>query len=87
MFTRRPTKTKLMYAIEEKFGRPIDELLGEMYFVKGMSLNKIGEALGIKNKQPGSMISRWMLQLGIPTRIMLTQEEFNNMRGGKKQVG
>lgn len=56
-------KTPKMLAIEERFGKPIDVLLSEMYG-SGMSLRDVGNEVGINFMT----ISRWLQAYGVSLR-------------------
>lgn len=60
----------MQYA-EARFDRPLDELLTAWYHEEGLTLDEIGERLGITK----GAVSRWMDRFGVTTR-----------RGGPRQV-
>lgn len=87
MRLRSVKKTRAMREIEAKHGRPIEEILVEMYFAKSMTMQEIGEALNLKGKQKGSTISYWFARLQIPTRPTLSKEECKEFVKGWSQGG
>lgn len=64
MARKTPRKTPYMKRIEEKFGKPIDVLLRNLYHGESMTLEAIGEQLDLDH----STVSRWMDRFGIPTK-------------------
>ena len=53
-----------MRLVEERHGKPIEQLIRELYIDGGLTLADTGASLGVD----GSAVSRWMAQLGIPAR-------------------
>lgn len=49
---------------EARHGRPLDELLTAWYHDEGLTLDQIGERLGITK----GAVSRWMERFGVSTR-------------------
>lgn len=68
---RERIKTEAMIEIEEKLGRPIEEILEGLY-VKHGTLEGVAEELGLSI----STISIWMLRLDIPTRQVVEPSAF-----------
>lgn len=56
-------KTTAMLLVEARLGRPVEEVIREVYDAGGMQKD-VAEALGIE----GSTVSRWMKDLGIEAR-------------------
>lgn len=54
-----------MGALEQRFGRPVAEIIQERYVQQGQSMAEVAAFLGIDT----STLSRWMVRLGIPARI------------------
>lgn len=50
--------------IEARFGRPIPELLRELYLDERLSQDKVGERLDVHR----STVYHWLKRYGIPTR-------------------
>ena len=75
----RITKTRKMIELEEKYGKPIDEIIYEMYVENDMSQEKIAGTFGISQ---GSL-SSWMMRLGIPSTANAKSiiEKFRQKRG------
>lgn len=57
-------RTREMQTIEAARGKPMDQLLRELYVDQGLTTRAIGEELG----QNESTISRWLDRFGIRTR-------------------
>lgn len=57
-------KTREMQRIEAREGRPIEELLAELYVEQGLMLVEVGERLGVTE----SAVSKWLQWFGIETR-------------------
>jgi transposase len=53
-----------MQRIEARYGRPIDELLLEMYVTRGLGLRAIADEFGLTF----GVISEWLARCGIPAR-------------------
>lgn len=53
-----------MQLIEARRGRPIDEILRELYIERGLTLEEVGSDLGITK----GAASRWLERFGIPRR-------------------
>ena len=53
-----------MQRIEAREGRPLDELLRDLYVDQGLLLSEIGERFGLGE----SAVSRWLAHFDIPTR-------------------
>lgn len=58
-----------MTAIADRLGKPVDEALRDLYIERGWSLPEIGAEWGVGVPT----LSRWMKELGIPTRIFGTR--------------
>lgn len=63
LLTARP-KTWAMRAIEERTGRPIEDVIRELYVERGMTMRAAAAELGIAT----GALSRWMVALDIPAR-------------------
>lgn len=48
-------------AVEARTGRPIDELLADLYVERGYSFPEIAKALGVSP----SLVRQWVRQLGL----------------------
>lgn len=57
-------KTFAMQLVEAREGRPLEDLIDELYVRGGLTQQQVADRLGITN----SALSRWMSALGIPTR-------------------
>lgn len=55
-----------MQLVEARFGRPIDQLLRELYLDEGLTQSQIAEKLGVRR----ATVSRWMQVLGIESRYL-----------------
>lgn len=53
-----------MQHAEARFGRPLGDLLTAWYHDEGLTLDEIGDRLGITK----GAVSRWMERFGVPTR-------------------
>jgi len=53
-----------MQAIEARLGRPMDEILRDLYVDRGLTLEGVGAELGITK----GAVSRWLERFGIPAR-------------------
>lgn len=53
-----------MRAIEEREGRPIEELLTDLYVTRGLNMRDAAAELGIDK----GAFSRWLERFGIPAR-------------------
>jgi hypothetical protein len=53
-----------MQSIEARLGRPMDEILRDLYVTRGLTLEAVGTELGITK----GAASRWLERFGIPTR-------------------
>lgn len=59
-----PSKTWLQRHIERSHGKPIDALLRELYVDRELTIRDVGAELHV---HPAA-VSRWLRDLGIPTR-------------------
>lgn len=57
-------KTWAMRAIEERTGRPIEELMRDLYIDQGMTMRQAAAEIGIDT----GAFSRWLVRFGIPAR-------------------
>lgn len=59
-----------MQAIEAREGRSIDEILRDLYVVRGLSLEAVGAELAGPGQKPfsKSAVSRWLDRFGIAAR-------------------
>lgn len=64
MKRRAPRKTSLMKLIELQHGKPIEELLRELYWTRRMSMDEVGRELGINQ----GTVSKWMERFDILAR-------------------
>lgn len=64
MQQRFVVKTRQMQILEAERGRPIEELIQELYVEKGLTMEAAAAELGLDT----STLSRWMVTLGIPAR-------------------
>lgn len=53
-----------MQVIEARLGRSMDEILRDLYLVRGLTLDAIGVELGVTK----GAVSRWLERFGIETR-------------------
>ena len=54
-------KTYSKQAVEARTGRPVDELLRELYVERGYSFVDIGKAVGVSRE----LIRQWVAELGL----------------------
>ena len=57
-------KTPSMQVIEQRLGRPLEDVLRELYEERGLTQVQIAAELKVEQAQ----VSRWMRHLGIQTR-------------------
>lgn len=57
-------KTRDMQLIEIERGRPIEDLLRELYVERELTVEEVGAELGISM----GAVSRWLALMGIPAR-------------------
>jgi transposase-like protein len=55
-----------MQLMEQRLGRPLDEILQELYIEKGMTTKQVAVELGVSQ----ASVSRWMAQLGVEARYI-----------------
>lgn len=53
-----------MQVLEARLGRPMDQILRELYVDQGKTLEEVGTELGITK----GAVSRWLEKFGIPAR-------------------
>lgn len=58
-------KTRPMQVTEARLGRPLEEVLRELYVDRGMTQKQVGVELGVD----ASTVNRWMRELGIEARF------------------
>jgi transposase len=57
-------RTAEMQRIEASRGKPMDQILRDLYVTQGMTLEAVGAELGITK----GAVSRWLERFAIPTR-------------------
>jgi transposase len=62
--SRTLIRTREMQVLEAARGKPINEILTELYIVEGLTVDAVGAALGVTK----GTISRWLERCGIPAR-------------------
>lgn len=62
--------TRTMHEIEEREGRPIRDVLADLYAAHGKQA-RVARALGINQ----STLSLWLLKLGLEQRTVLVRRE------------
>lgn len=50
--------------IEERYGRPAEEVLADLYMVQRMTTLQVAQHLGVSQRQ----VHRWLVSMGIPRR-------------------
>lgn len=58
-----------MQIIEHRLGRPLDEVLRELYVEKGMTVKQVAAELGVSI----ASVSTWMARFGIEARYVGAQ--------------
>lgn len=53
-----------MQRLEARMGKPMDQILRELYVDRGLNVDQVGEELGITK----GAVSRWLDRFGIETR-------------------
>ncbi len=75
MATQRIRKTKLMRKVEDKHGRPLENLVPEL--VNQMGMSRAATALGVSP----ATLGYWMLKMGIQyRRVALAEGETIEVR-------
>lgn len=64
MHGRTRVKTAGMQLVEQRFGKPVEELLEELYHDEGLTQDQIAERIGMD----ATTVRRWMERFGIETR-------------------
>jgi transposase len=62
--SRTLIRTREMQVLEAAHGKPINELLADLYVRQGLTVDAVGAALGVTK----GTISRWLERCGIPAR-------------------
>jgi excisionase family DNA binding protein len=62
--SRTLIRTREMQVLEAAHGKPINELLTELYVAQALTVDEVGAALGVTK----GTISRWLERCGIPAR-------------------
>jgi len=62
--SRRAKRFWRLRQVEERYGRPAEEVLAQLYMIERLSTAQIGERLGVSQRQ----VHRWMVAMGIPRR-------------------
>ena len=62
--SRTLIRTREMQVLEAAHGKPINELLTELYVTRGLTVDEVGSALGVTK----GTVSRWLERCGIPAR-------------------
>jgi hypothetical protein len=62
--SRTLIRTREMQVLEATHGKPINELLTELYVTRGLTVDAVGAALGVTK----GTVSRWLERCGIPAR-------------------
>jgi len=69
--TKHPNKTLAVYLLEQKFGKPIQEILVEL-FEKHGSQTAIAEAIGVTQGTVSIWFKRYGVQLETTRRVKVT---------------
>lgn len=59
-------KSRGMQLVEHRLGRPLEDVLTELYVDQGMTVKQVATELGVS----GASVSRWMSELGIAARYI-----------------
>lgn len=59
-------KSRGMQLVEHRLGRPLEDVLRELYTDQGMTVKQVAEELGVSS----ASVSRWMGELGIEARFI-----------------
>lgn len=59
-------KSRGMQLVERRLGRPMEDVLRELYVDQGLTVKQVGKTLGVS----GPTVSRWMADLGIEARFL-----------------
>ena len=62
--SRTLIRTREMQVLEAAHGQPIDAILRDLYVRQGLTVDAVGDALGVTK----GTISRWLERCGIPAR-------------------
>jgi len=57
-------RTREMQVLEATHGKPIEELLTDLYVRQGLTVDQVGVAIGVTK----GTVSRWLERCGIPAR-------------------
>lgn len=69
-------KSKKMQEVEQRFGRPIGELLMHLYVIDNMTVNEVSAVLGVKT----DTLYNWLVRYKLTVADM--RESFkNNFKG------
>ena len=63
-------KSRGMQLVEHRLGRPLEEVLADLYVDQGMTVKQVAEELGVSS----ASVSRWMSELGIEARYIGTRK-------------
>lgn len=63
-------KSRGMQLVEHRLGRPLDEVLTELYIDQGMTVKQVAAEIGVST----ASVSRWMSELGIQARYIGTRK-------------
>lgn len=63
-------KSRGMQLVEHRLGRPLDEVLTELYIDQGMTVKQVAAEIGVST----ASVSRWMSELGIQARYIGTKK-------------
>lgn len=64
MRKRSPRKTSLMKLIELEQGKPIEQILFDLYWTKKMTMVEVGREIGVDQ----GTVCKWMERFNIPVR-------------------
>lgn len=60
----RPRSYWRLREIEERYRRPAEEVLADLYMVRRMTTAQVADHLGVSQRQ----VHRWLVAMGIPRR-------------------
>lgn len=79
MRVRTMRVTPTIERIEQEYGKPLRDVLLDLYHAQGLSLGAIGKLLGVHK----TTVLKWFVALDLPTRQLMLPPEARDLASGQ----
>lgn len=67
-------KTKTKKNIEERYGKPLRDIVNDLYIGCNMSLNAVADELGVSKRT----LVNWRRELGVPRKVFTVDPSYQD---------